>query len=350
MMRDEAEMTLILRDIRFGYGREPVLDGVALRVAAGEIVCLYGPSGCGKSTVLRIAAGLERLKEGTVELDGVVLSSPALHTPPEKRGVGLVFQDFVLFQHMTAAENVAFGLDHLSAKARAERVRAELAAVGLDGFEKRRPAQLSGGQQQRVALARAFARDPKALLLDEPFASIDAALRRRLRADLRRMLKDRGTPAIIVTHDAEEAVELGDRIALMRRGRIIEDASPEDLWRAARTPEGALLFAGAQQLAFEARGASAATPCGVIAAAPPAPSGLAVILPGGVRAEAADAGPLQAIDCRFAGPDWLVLLEPLDHPGLFLRAASAAPLPSGARAVARFDPARVRLFAAAAQD
>jgi iron(III) transport system ATP-binding protein len=343
-------MTLQLRDISFSYGSEPVLSGVTLSVAAGEIVCLYGPSGCGKSTVLRIAAGLERLGEGTVALDGAVLSCDAVHTPPEKRGIGLVFQDFVLFQHMTAAENVAFGLDHLSARARRERVGAELAAVGLGGLEQRRPQEMSGGQQQRVALARAFARDPKALLLDEPFASIDASLRRRLRADLRRMLKERGRPAIIVTHDAEEAVELGDRIAIMRRGRIIEDRSPESLWREAKTPAGALLFAGAQRAPFKASGAGALTPFGPIEAKTPATSGLAVILPGGAAAEAADAGPLHVADCRFSGPDWQVVLEPLEHPGLFLRAVSAQPLKAGARAAVRFDPGRVRFFESTQSD
>ena len=337
-------MTLDLSDIRFGYGRTPVIDGVTLGAAPGEIVCLYGPSGCGKSTVLRIAAGLERLREGTVRLDGAVLSSASVHVPPEKRGIGLVFQDFVLFQHMTAAENVAFGLDHLSARARRDRVAAELAAIGLSGLEQRRPQELSGGQQQRVALARAFARDPKALLLDEPFASIDASLRRRLRADLRRMLKERGRPAIVVTHDAEEAVELGDRIAIMRRGRIIEDRSPESLWREAKTPAGALLFSGAQRAAFTANGAGALTPFGPIDVKSAASSGLAVILPGGAAAEAAEAGPLRVADCRFAGPDWQVSLEPLEHPGLFLRAQSSRPLSPGSRAAIRFDPDRVRFF------
>ena len=337
-------MTLRLHDISFGYGRESVLDGVTLAVAAGEIVCLYGPSGCGKSTVLRIAAGLERSRQGTVDFGGAVLSSPTVHVPPEKRGIGLVFQDFVLFQHMTAAENVAFGLDHLSARARRERVAAELAAVGLGGLEQRRPQELSGGQQQRVALARAFARDPKALLLDEPFASIDASLRRRLRADLRRMLKERGRPAIVVTHDAEEAVDLGDRIAIMRRGRIIEDQSPEGLWRDAKTPAGALLFAGAQRAPFTAGEKGALTPFGAIDGETAAASGLAVILPGGAAAEAAEAGPLRVADCRFAAPDWQLVLEPLEHPGLFLRAQSPRPLTPGARAAVRFDPDRVRFF------
>ena len=338
-------MALALRDIRFGYGRDLVLDGVTLAVAPGEIVCLYGPSGCGKSTVLRVAAGLERIDGGAVELDGATLSGPGAHTPPEKREIGLVFQDFVLFQHMTVAENVAFGLDGLAAKDRRARVVAELAAVGLADLAQRRPAQLSGGQQQRVALARAFARRPKALLLDEPFASIDAALRRRLRADLRRMLKDRGAPAIVVTHDSDEAIELGDRIAVMRRGRIIEDASPEKLWRTPETPAGALLFAGAQHAPYKAEAGGAATPFGAIAAIPPAPEGVAVFLPGAAVAQPATTSALKVADCHFAGPGWQVVLEAADQRGLFLRAACAEPMTRGASAALSFDPARIRFFA-----
>jgi iron(III) transport system ATP-binding protein len=338
MMRDESAMTLSLRDIRFGYGREAVLDGVTLAVAPGEIVCLFGPSGCGKSTVLRVAAGLERVGAGTVELGGVTLSSPSAHAPPEKRGIGLVFQDFVLFQHMTVAENVAFGLDGLPLRQKRERVAAELAAVGLADLAQRRPAQLSGGQQQRVALARAFARDPKALLLDEPFASIDTALRRRLRGELRRMLRDRGAPAIIVTHDADEAIELGDRIAIMRRGRIIEDASPEALWRAPQTPEGALLFAGAQELAGGG---------GPLFAAVAAGAGRAVLLAGGATARADAAGDMRVVDCRFAGPQWQATLEAISHPGAFLRAEAAEPLEIGGRATVSIDASRIRSFDAA---
>ncbi|HBS36178.1 MAG TPA: ABC transporter ATP-binding protein [Parvularcula sp.] len=328
-------MTLSLRDIRFGYGRDLVLDGLSLAAEKGEIVCLFGPSGCGKSTALRVAAGLERIGEGAVVLDGAVLSSREKHTPPEKRGIGLVFQDFVLFQHMSVAENVAFGLDALSRDEKRARVDAELAAVGLSALAQRRPAQLSGGQQQRVALARAFARRPKALLLDEPFASIDASLRRRLRADLRRMLKERGNPAIVVTHDSDEAVELGDRIAIMRRGRIIEDAAPETLWRAPQTAEGALLFVGAQSVDAAASGAF-----GIEAPA--------VILAGGARAEATADGAARVLDCRFAGPFWQATLEAVGHPGVFLRAEAPGPLAPGTRASLIIDPTRLRRFPRAA--
>ncbi len=336
-------MTLALRDIRFGYGRDLVLDGVTLSAAPGEIVCLYGPSGCGKSTVLRVAAGLERITEGAVDLDGAELSSRRVHVAPEKRDIGLVFQDYVLFQHMTVAENVAFGLDGISGREKRDRVVAELAGVGLTEFASRRPAQLSGGQQQRVALARAFARRPKALLLDEPFASIDAALRRRLRGDLRRMLKERGAPALIVTHDAEEAIELGDRIAIMRRGRIVEDQSPEALWRAPQSPRGALLFTGAQRLACTPAPDGAATAFGLIEGSVPPDAALAVILAGAAQAVAGP-GAARVVDCRFGGPGWLLTLEARDHPGLLLRAEAGAPIAIGENARLSFDPARTRYF------
>jgi len=344
-------MTLFLRDIKFGYGRESVLDGVSLAVGPGEIVCLYGPSGCGKSTVLRVAAGLERPGSGSVALDGAALSSRDGHVPPEKRDIGLVFQDYVLFQHMTVAQNVAFGLSGLAARERRERVAAELAAVGLADFAARRPPQLSGGQQQRVALARAFARRPRALLLDEPFASIDIAMRRRLRSDLRRMLKDRGVPAIVVTHDAEEAAELGDRIAIMRRGRIIEDARPEQLWRAPATPEGAMVCAGAQAIPCTPADDGFLTAFGVISGIggeAGAAAASAIILPGGAVATENDAGPARVVDCRFAGPGFQATLEPIDHPGLVLRVIAGRPLNPGVRAVVDFDPARIHLFATAA--
>ncbi|MFN0024889.1 MAG: ABC transporter ATP-binding protein [Parvularculaceae bacterium] len=343
-------MSLVLRDIRFGYGPALVLDGVSMSVAAGEIVCLFGPSGCGKTTALRVAAGLERLTGGNVELDGKTLSSRQAHVAPEDREIGFVFQDYVLFQHMTVAENVAFGLNGLSGKERRVRIEAELAGVGLSDLANRRPAELSGGQQQRAALARAFARRPRAMLLDEPFASIDAALRRRLRAELRRMLKERGTPAIVVTHDVEEAVELGDRIAIMARGRILEDASPEKLWTAAATPQGALVFAGAQRLAVTPAADGVSTPFGPIAVGPRAEAALAVILPGGASASADEAGRARVVDCRFAGPDFLATLEAIDHPGLLLRATSIEALPAGARARVTFEPGRARMINGQADD
>jgi len=218
-------MSLGLKDISHRFGETRALNAASLTVAPGELVCLFGPSGCGKTTLLRIAAGLEPLQDGTVELDGALLAKPGRETQPEKRPVGLVFQDYVLFPHLTVEKNIAFGL--AGERHSKLRVTDQLHAFGIAGLARRYPHELSGGQQQRVALARAMARKPKALLLDEPFASIDVALRRRLRGELRRTLKEQNAAVLLVTHDPEEALALGDRIALMRAGEIIEAASPE---------------------------------------------------------------------------------------------------------------------------
>jgi iron(III) transport system ATP-binding protein len=342
-----ALMSLILRGVRHSYGQSLAVDGVDLIAAPGEIVCLVGPSGCGKTTVLRIAAGLERPVEGVVELDGEVLSSRQTHTPPERRRIGLVFQDFVLFPHMTVAENIAFGLSELGSRERAERISHELSAVGLNGLADRRPHQLSGGQQQRAALARAFARQPRAMLLDEPFASIDAALRRRLRAEMRRLLKARGAPTILVTHDPEEAVELGDRIAVMRAGRVVEEATPEELFRAPRTSVGALIFPGAQAIACEIAGGAAMTsfgalPCGEA----PLGARVAVVFAGGATVVPDESGAARVVDCRFQGPGYQVSLTPADQTSPVFNALSDRPLTPGTIVAVQFDPGRVRVFAA----
>ncbi len=338
-----APMSLVVRDIRHSFGAGVVVDGASLEAAPGEIVCLYGPSGCGKTTLLRIAAGLEKLREGFVELDGKTLATPHLHTPPEKRPIGFVFQDFVLFPHLTVAKNIAFGLADLSATERAARIDAELQKVDLGAYADRYPHQLSGGQQQRAALARAFARRPRAMLLDEPFASIDIALRQRLRAEMRRLLKARSTPAILVTHDANEAIELGDRIAVMRAGRIVETASPETLFRTPRTAAGAAIFPGSQALACRPALDGVETAFGRIAVPRPADAAFVVIHEGGASAGADPAGAFKVLDCRFAGPDWQVIVGGADNQTF--RATCRTAIGTGDRAAITIDPAQVRIVA-----
>lgn len=301
-------MSLSLKDISHRFGGTRALVGASLAVAPGELVCLFGPSGCGKTTLLRIAAGLEPLQNGTVELDGALLAQTGRETPPEKRPIGLVFQDYVLFPHLTVEKNIAFGL---AGEPKAKmRVTEQLHAFGIADLARRYPHELSGGQQQRVALARAMARQPKALLLDEPFASIDVALRRRLRGELRRTLKEQNAAVLLVTHDPEEALALGDRIALMRAGEIIETASPEDLFSRPQTPEGARIFPGSQAI-------SGAVKAGVFHAVfgtcpaehlPDGPA-LAVLRADAVTAQPDDAGSFRVVDARFVGPHWSVRLE-----------------------------------------
>ena len=204
------------------------LDHATLDVASGESVTVLGPSGSGKTTLLRVVAGLEAPHEGRVVLDGRDLAG----VPPHRRGIGLVFQDHALFPHRNVAENVGFGLrmrgDESAATAR--RVRELLELVGLAGFERRSVGTLSGGEQQRVALARALAPEPRLLLLDEPLGSLDRRLRDRLLEDLAGLFEQLDVTAVYVTHDHTEAFTLGDRVAVMRHGRIVQVATPDELW------------------------------------------------------------------------------------------------------------------------
>ena len=241
-------MSLEFHDVSHRYGAQTALQGISLVAVAGEITCLLGASGSGKSTVLRLAAGLERLQSGTVRLDGELLSEPGFDPPPERRPVGLVFQDHVLFPHKTVRQNVAFGLRERAPAERRAAVEQALRNVALDGFAERYPDTLSGGQQQRVALARALAPAPRVMLLDEPFANVDATLRRALREDARRTLRKAGSVAVIVTHDPDEALELADRIVVLEAGRIVQAGVPAEIWRRPASVAVARMFGQAQFL------------------------------------------------------------------------------------------------------
>ena len=223
-------MWLEVRDAVRHFGERSALDGVSFGLEEGEIGCLLGPSGCGKTTALRCIAGLESLQAGEVRSRGKVLSGPGVHLPPHQRGVGFVFQDHALFPHLTARGNVEFGLQQLSGSERRARAGQMLELVGLADCADAYPAQLSGGQQQRVAVARALAPRPATLLLDEPFSSLDVALRERLVAELRVLLKSLGATALVVTHDQHDAFALADRVGLMREGRLEQWGTPYDLY------------------------------------------------------------------------------------------------------------------------
>lgn len=233
---------LALRGVSRHFGRFPAVQDVAFDVAPGEIVCLLGPSGCGKSTILRLIAGLEAPDAGIIALDGHDVARRGWSVPPEKRHVGLMFQDFALFPHLSVAANVAFGLRHMRKERRAEIVSARLGDVGLSGAEGKYPHQLSGGEQQRVALARALAPEPAVILMDEPFSGLDSRLRDSVRRTTLATLRARGVTALMVTHDPEEAMEAGDRIVLMRAGRIAQDATPVRLYAAPVDLDAAAFF------------------------------------------------------------------------------------------------------------
>jgi len=236
---DPQEMRLELDGIGHGYGGTPVLRDVGLALASGEVVCLLGPSGCGKSTLLRIAAGVERQQRGTVTIGGRVVSDASRHVPPEGRSVGLIFQDFALFPHLTVAGNVGFGL---RAQDRAKRTAQLLDRVRLAAHADKYPHQISGGEQQRVALARALAPRPPILLMDEPFSSLDNRLREGIRDETLEILKEEGTSVLLVTHEPEEAMRMADRIVLMRDGRIVQQGAPFAIYSNPVDKEAALFF------------------------------------------------------------------------------------------------------------
>ena len=257
---------------RFG-GRE-VVSNVSLAVAPGQVTCLLGPSGCGKSTTLRIIAGVDRQDAGRVMADGKVLSEGPRHLPPEARQVGLMFQDFALFPHMTVADNVAFGLNGTKAEKR-RRAEEMLERVHLEMFTDAHPHELSGGEQQRVALARAIAPKPKIMLMDEPFSGLDNRLRDGIRDDTLEILKEEDSAVLLVTHEPEEAMRMADDIALMRDGEIIQQGAPYNVYNAPVDQRAAAFFSDINVIRGVVQGALTDTPFGVFLA-PGVPDGTVV--------------------------------------------------------------------------
>ena len=219
--------TLALRDVSKSFGSVAAVSAVSLDVADDEILALVGPSGCGKSTLLRLVAGLYGIDAGSVRIADVVVDDGGRRIDPEDRHVGLVFQEHALFPHLTVAANVTFGMRSVPRSARSARMEEWLQMVGLGGFAERYPHELSGGERQRVALARALAPEPRLMLLDEPFASLDPSLRAQVRHDVVEILRATGTPTVFVTHDQAEALAIGDRVAVMRAGRLEQVGTPE---------------------------------------------------------------------------------------------------------------------------
>lgn len=259
---------LHLKAISHAFGKHRVLNGVSVFVQPGELVCLLGPSGCGKTTLLRIAAGLEELQTGQVEINGAVVADGAKagHLPPERRDVGLMFQDYALFPHLSVADNIAFGMGETPSAQRTEWVKGELAQTGLAGYAKAYPHTLSGGQQQRVALLRALAPGPKVLLLDEPFSGLDVTRRAQVRADTLAMVKRTGVATLMVTHDPEEAMFMADRILVMNEGRVVQDGSPTDLYFHPADAFVAELFGPVNRFRASVRNGMAETPIGAVEA------------------------------------------------------------------------------------
>ena len=224
--------SLILQGVSYHYNGTKVIHDLDLTVGKDEIVCLLGASGCGKTTTLKAIAGLIEAKQGSIFIDGKLVSDEQSFVSPEHRNIGMMFQDYALFPHLTVANNIAFGLSKMSKAQKQQRVDEMLKLVHLIGCADRFPHQLSGGQQQRVAIARALAYKPSLLLLDEPFSNIDTQVRFELIADIRRIIKATQVSAVFVTHSKEEAFAFSDTLAIMHRGKIEQQGTPEQLFAA----------------------------------------------------------------------------------------------------------------------
>ncbi len=257
---------LVFEDIHHSYQEKETIRGITLTAEAGEVLCLLGPSGSGKTTLLRIAAGIEAQTSGRLLLNDREISGPSVFVPPERRGVGLMFQDFALFPHMTIRDNVRFGLTALPKNQALAEADLALDRVGLSHYADQYPHVLSGGEQQRVALARALAPRPAVLLMDEPFSGLDSRLKDTIRADTLAILRESRATAIVVTHDAEEAMRMADRIALLKDGRLVQVGTADTLYRTPCNLFAAGFFSEINEFAAVAKGGRVETPLGTVSA------------------------------------------------------------------------------------
>jgi len=342
---------LSFEDVDVRLGGRTVLDGFSLAMTPGEIVCLLGESGSGKSTILRAAAGIQPIQGGSIRINDRIVSGPGVHVPPDRRGIGLMFQDFALFPHLTLLGNVMFGLKPPGRRAALAQARQALRRVGLDERQDDYPHMLSGGQQQRLALARSIAPRPGILMLDEPFSSLDARMRESVRNETLAVLRETHATTIIVTHDPEEAMLLGDRIALLRHGRIAQIDTAAAIYQSPVDLTAARFFSPLGEIAATVRAGEAETPFGRVPA-PGHPEGTRVIVairPVGVL-EMAKSGagvPGRIVTKRDAiGIDLCeVQVEGLDRP-IELRQRSDAHFRPGNDVFLMLNPNRVLVFKA----
>jgi iron(III) transport system ATP-binding protein len=320
------------RGLHRRFGSVVAVDGVDLDVMPGEMLTVLGPSGCGKTTMLRLIAGLDTPDSGTIDIGGRRASGPGASVPPERRRVGMVFQDVALFPHLSVRDNIGYGLRR--DPDRDVRVRELLELIDLPDAGQRMPYQLSGGMQQRVAVARALAPRPDVVLLDEPFSSLDAALRTQLRGDVREILRSSGTASVFVTHDQDEALTLGDRIAVMVRGRMEQVGPPEVVYGEPATPFVATFVGTANLVHAEERNGMAITRFGAIRLVRPATAGpvlsrgLLVLRPEHFDVLEAPDGPAEAgawrvLRRRFTGSEILYEVAAEDGERLWVEAGHA---------------------------
>ncbi|MFC6940580.1 ABC transporter ATP-binding protein [Salinirubellus sp. GCM10025818] len=301
------------------YGAEPAVDGLSLSVHEGELLTLLGPSGCGKTTTLRMIAGLERPDAGTIRVRGDVVAGGGEFVRPDARDIGLIFQDFALFPHLSVGENVAYGIRDRSDEAVDRRVEELLDLVNLSGYRDHSPDTLSGGQRQRVALARSLAPEPDVLLLDEPFSNLDVGLRKEMREEVRRILKEAGVTALSVTHDQEEALSISDRVAVIHDGRVEQVGRPESVFQNPESRFVAEFLGEAGFLSARVDGDRLETPLGPFDAALLAGGGSAydgaavdvLVRPDDLRAVPADAEEADGriVSRQYTGPSFVYRVE-----------------------------------------
>ena len=324
---------LEIRNLIRRYDGRTVVENVSLRVQPGQVTCLLGPSGCGKSTTLRMIAGVEMQDSGEIYVDGDLICDTVYRIPPERRHIGLMFQDFALFPHLRVAENVAFGLNGDKA-AKAHRVKELLERVGMARYAQAYPHELSGGEQQRVALARALAPRPRIMLMDEPFSGLDNRLRDGIRDETLDILREQDTAVLLVTHEPEEAMRMADEIALMRNGRIVQQGAPYNIYNAPADKESIAFFSDINVVRGRVKGALTDTPFGQFLT-PGVPDGQdveIVIRPQHMRIDfdrngrgpnptLANGTPVRAVvqRARFMGNESLVEFR-MDHDGSVMKA------------------------------
>lgn len=339
---------LAFENVSRRFGRTAAVEDVSLELKPGEIACLLGPSGCGKTTLLRIAAGIDKPDSGRVLFDGQEMAGPSRFVPPEKRNIGLMFQDFALFPHLSILDNVAFGLRNLPRAEARTIARHALERVGLAHYAANYPHHLSGGEQQRVALARALVPRPQVMLMDEPFSGLDQRLRESVRAETLTLLRETRASCLLVTHDPVEAMGLADRIFLMRQGRLIQSGTPEQLYRQPADAAAARFFSDTNELKARISGTAAETALGAFPL-PRSSSGaeaLVLIRPQGIRRAEQGRGTEGLVtETRFQGDDvkCSILFPGLDEPVTALIDARSAPV-RGKTAWFEIDPSHVFVF------
>jgi iron(III) transport system ATP-binding protein len=345
---------LTLEKVERRYAESWALRGVSLEIAPGEVVCLLGPSGCGKTTLLRVASGIERPSAGRVLINDLEMAGPSRFVPPEKRNVGLMFQDFALFPHLSILDNVAFGLKALPRDDARREALAALARVGLERYADQYPHTLSGGEQQRVALARAIVPRPAVVLMDEPFSGLDVQLRESIQEQTLALLRETRATCLIVTHHPEEAMRLGDRIAVMRAGRLVQVAKAQQLYNDPADLFVARLFSEINEVPWNVAGGALRTPFGTFAV-PELHEGERAVLCLRQRAIRI-VGPGQGLEARvlhvkLLGDAALVEagVQGLEAPIKALVRESEAPA-RGAEVAISIDPERVLVFPAEAPE